>query len=105
MALLELNVFFFVPFHRLTSASQETNFTVATSSYFRLYIAAHIVDIDVQLYENGVSVVSGITFNEEEAISFSLKPNALYKLTIKFYFWAWNGPFDAHCYVSMLLFE
>jgi hypothetical protein len=91
-------------FYRITSAARETNFTVATSSYFRIYISAHVVDIDIQLFENGISVASRITFNEEEALSYTLKPNAVYKLTTKYYFWAWNGPFDSHCYVCIVCY-
>ena len=72
-----------------------------TKSYLRVYISAHEdVDIDITILENGATKASSTQWNEEEALSYVLLPNAKYIIRWQFYFWLWNGGFDANCYVS-----
>lgn len=58
----------------------------------------------MQLFEDGNSVGTAATgWNVEEVIVYTLKPGSQYKLTWKFYFWVWKGPFNDPCYVSVVV--
>jgi hypothetical protein len=71
---------------------------ITTPSYFRLYTEPHHIDIDLRLDENFTTVAQGISFNEEEAIAWILKPGSKYTLTITYYKWYFVDHGNDPCY-------
>eukprot|EP01119_Soliformovum_irregulare_P024045 TRINITY_DN853_c0_g1_i1.p1 TRINITY_DN853_c0_g1~~TRINITY_DN853_c0_g1_i1.p1 ORF type:complete len:3439 (+),score=826.93 TRINITY_DN853_c0_g1_i1:91-10407(+) len=80
------------PFEDYSFKSKTIRITPKVASVIRVYTEPHVVDIDISLFEVGVTAPlahGGYSFNNEESFTFELVANHSYALTM--YFWKWNS--------------